>query len=65
MVDTNVSKKERLAANELMSLHMQLTTKIGTTNDLVSAMLCYYFKRYNEINELIEVEEGLSQACGK
>lgn len=65
MVDTNVSKKERLAVNELMSLYMQLTTKIGITNDLVSAMLCYYSKRYNEIDELIEAEEGLSQACGK
>lgn len=65
MIESNVSKKERLRVNELMSLHMQLATKIGITDDLISAMVRYYSKRYDEINELIDAEEELSQVCDK
>ena len=65
MIESNVSKKERLRVNELMSLHMQLATKIGITDDLISAMVRYYSKRYNEINELIDAEERLSRVCDK
>lgn len=65
MIEENVSKKERVRVNELMSLQMQLTTKIGITNNLISAMVRYYTERYDEINELIDAEEKLSQVCDK
>lgn len=65
MIEENVSKKERVRVNELMSLQMQLTTKIGITNNLISAMISYYTERYDEINELIDAEERLSRVCDK
>lgn len=57
MVESGISKKERLKVNELMSLHTQLAIRIGTINNLIGDTARYYSARYDEVDQLISVEE--------